>query len=114
MHLDEFADPEAYTLSADNAAEFFHLTNGRPMKVARLKSTASDSLLSSTSGNHIASDIVVPATAQTNLRDRNRTIPSRLAIIRQTIAAALDQSSSDGSSGHAMVATASPLFGTVR
>ena len=61
-----------------------------------------------------AAAIVPFATAQCNGRPRSRTSPSRCPMMRQTMAEACDQSPSDGSRGHAIVASESPEVGTVR
>ena len=58
MHLEEFADPEAYTLSIDKAAEFLRQIERiwSPNKVAfgGWASGARYSILSNASGNHVS------------------------------------------------------------
>ena len=66
------------------------------------------------SGITSAAPIVAFATAQCNARPLSRASPNLCPMMRQTMAEAWDQSPSDGSRGHAIVASESPEVGTVR
>ena len=66
------------------------------------------------SGITSAAPIVAFATAQCNALPLSRASPNLCPMMRQTMAEAWDQSLSDGSRGHAIVASESPEVGTVR